>query len=170
MTRCRKQTGFTLLELIVVIGLVATLVAVGLDRLRFYQEAAEAAAAESTLVTLKSALLIRSAELNAANRWSELRQLPRHNPFELLEEKPGNYGGYLGAANGPGQWFFDEAEGSVVYRVARSETFLAADGGSEMRFHLVGRGVAGDAGNKGSIAYVSLRARTEYRWLNRLIR
>lgn len=170
MKRCHVQRGFTLLELIVVISLVAILVAVGLDRLRNYQELAEAAAAESNLAMLKSTLLIRSAELAAGNRWNELRRLPRHDPFELFADKPANFDGYLSRSSQPGRWYFDEVSASVVYRVERGEAFYASDGSREMRFNLVGRGAFGEASAGGAVAYVALRPQAEYRWFNRLIR
>jgi prepilin-type N-terminal cleavage/methylation domain-containing protein len=75
MPRKPPAPGFTLIELIVVVAVVAVLVGVGANRLAGYQEAAEAAAAESSFITLRSALHIRSAELIAANRWDELRRL-----------------------------------------------------------------------------------------------
>lgn len=165
-----QQRGFTLFELIVVICLVSTLATVAFDRLRYYQEAAEMAAAESNLQILKGALAIRSGELIAANRWAEFRQLARTNPFDWLEEKPANYGGVAGAGATPGKWYFDEAGRRVVYRVARGEGFTASDGGQEMRFILEGRDVSGRVVEGGGMASVRLRAEAEYRWQDRVFR
>lgn len=170
--RGRKgQLGFTLLELAVVIVLVSILAGIGLERLRFYQEAAEAAAVDNGISTLKTALHIRSAELISANRWEELRRLPQRNPFELLEEKPGNYGGaWQGTAAPAGQWYFDEAARQVVYRVARSERFLSEDGGKDIRFVVVGRNTSGQETARAGVAYVSLHPVGTYRWFDRMLR
>lgn len=170
MNRWRRPRGFTLIELIVVIAVVAILVGVGLNRLTGYQEAAEAAAAESNLSNLRSALHIRSAELIGKNRWDELARLAAQNPFDLLERPPANYGGALAEEAAGGYWYYDRRDGSVVYKVLRGEAFRAADGRPEMRFAVVGRNTAGQAVSGGGVAYVTLQARGDYRWLDRPIR
>ncbi len=170
MASMRTPRGFTLFELIVVVAVVAILVAVGANRLTGYQEAAEAATAESNLAMLRSALQIRSAEFIAANRWEELARLAGRNPFDLLESPPASYGGVLVAGAAEGRWYYDGGEGAVVYKVLRGERFSAADGSREMRFALVGRNTAGRAVQGGGVAYITLAARGEYRWLDRSIR
>lgn len=170
MRATRTQSGFTLLELALVIAIVSILAGLGLDRMRFYQEAAEAAAVDNGISTLKTALHIRSAELISANRWEELRSLPQRNPFDLMEQKPGNYGGVWQAGVAPGYWYFDEAARQVVYRVSRSERFVAEDGGKDIRFAAVGRNTAGQETALGGIAYVSLRPAGIYHWFDRALR
>ncbi|HZX33559.1 MAG TPA: type II secretion system protein [Rhodocyclaceae bacterium] len=170
MRERRGQSGFTLLELAVVIVVVSILAGIGLERLRFYQEAAEAAVVDNGISTLKTALHIRSAELISANRWEELRRLPQRNPFDLMEEKPGNYGGAWQVGAAPGYWYFDEAAQQVVYRVSRSERFLAEDGGKDIRFAAVGRNTAGQETAQAGVAYVSLRPVGIYRWFDHLLR
>lgn len=170
MERCRKSSGFTLFELVVVVCLVSILAGVAFERLRYYQEAAEATAVESNLSVLKNALHIRSAELISANRWDELQRLPQQNPFELLEEKPANYGGGWLPDGRAGQWYYDDAAKQVVYRVGSADSFSASDGKHEMRFAVIGRDASGKVAAGGSVAYVSLRPLSSYRWLERAIR
>lgn len=170
MPRKPPAPGFTLIELIVVVAVVAVLVGVGANRLAGYQEAAEAAAAESSFITLRSALHIRSAELIAANRWDELRRLAARNPFDILEQKPASYAGLLDGAAAPGRWYYDGREGAVVYKVQRDEHFGPPAAGGEMRFAVVGRNTAGQAVSGEGIAYVTLQARGEYRWYDRALR
>lgn len=170
MPASQRQRGFTLFELVVVAALVALLAAVAFERFRFYQEAAEAEAAQGSLAMLKTALYIRSAELISANRWQELQRLPKQNPFELLEEKPSNYGGLWLGSGASGQWYFDGAAKALVYRPARTDGFSAADGGKEMRFAVVGRNSSGQIVSGEGAAYVSLRPAAAYSWLGHTVR
>lgn len=181
----RRERGFTLLELTLVVCVVALLAAFALDRLRDLEEQAEAAAAEQTLLALKSALRIRSAELIFANRWEDLARLPQQNPFDLLEETPGNYrGDYAGGrgeggggAPGSGAWYFDGGAHEVIYALNRQAGFSAAfpgtqgaTGNPEMRFHPQGLDSLGKPvpeGGRTGVASVGLRARGEYVWLGR---
>jgi prepilin-type N-terminal cleavage/methylation domain-containing protein len=52
----RRSGGFTLIELIIVICLVAVFMAVALDRLRRYQESAEKSMVELTVASMQSGL------------------------------------------------------------------------------------------------------------------
>ncbi|HEY6720193.1 MAG TPA: prepilin-type N-terminal cleavage/methylation domain-containing protein, partial [Burkholderiales bacterium] len=61
--RLRAVSGLTLIELIVVVCIIALCAALLLDRLRFYQEAAEKAAMEYTVGAVKSALQLRVAAM-----------------------------------------------------------------------------------------------------------
>ena len=168
-TTPRYCRGFTLFELVVVIALVGVLATVALERFRGLQDAAEAAAAEANVAALRGALLIRSTELAAGNRWSEMADLRSQNPFLLLETLPGNY---AGEANGnwvPGNWYYVPVESAVLYAVRRSDAFVAGDGGQVMRFGLVGRNGAGARVEGQGVAYVSLLAAATYRWSGRTI-
>lgn len=166
----KGQTGFTLLELAVVIAVISVLAGIGLERLRFYQEAAEAAGVESSVSMLKTALHIRSAELISANRWADLSQLPQQNPFDLLEEKPGNYGGQWQGNAAAGQWYFDGSTRQVVYRVDRADHFAVTEGGKDIRLIVVGRNTAGQESISAGVAYVSLRPAGTYRWFDKVLR
>jgi prepilin-type N-terminal cleavage/methylation domain-containing protein len=113
------QRGFTLIELIVVIVIVCSLAAVGLDRLLGYQELAEKAAMEATAQNIKMGLQMRLAELLIANRQSEVAQLESENPLRWLQEGPANYRGEYREPVAPGNWYYDERERQLVYAVNR---------------------------------------------------
>ncbi len=59
----RSGRGLTLIELIVVICIIGVSAALLVDRLRFYQEAAEKAAMEYTVGAVKSALQLQVAAM-----------------------------------------------------------------------------------------------------------
>ena len=106
----------------------------------------------------------------AGNRWSALRALPDENPFDLLEERPANYGGAYRSNGEVGVWYYDAPEKSVVYRPRRINGFRAADGRPEVRFRLQGLGADGAPRRTDGVAAVVLRPEGEYRWLGRLLR
>ncbi len=112
-----RTRGFSLLELAVVAGVLAVLLAVLLNRLTFYQAAVERAQFEATLQTYKMALQIRLAELILERREAEARTLETGNPTVWMAEKPANYGGDYPASPQPGAWYFDPGTQELVYVV-----------------------------------------------------
>ena len=117
--RQRRTAGFSLLELVIVIGLVAVLATVAADRLTRMRGAAEKAAVESIIGAIRSAFGIRFAELIAKGRSAEIPQLVRTNPFELLADMPETYrGAFFGVDAGlfaPGDWYYDRRDNKLVY-------------------------------------------------------
>lgn len=165
----RPCHGFTLFELVVVIVLVSLLATAAFSRFRSLQDAAEAAAVDANVAALRAALLIRSTELAAGNRWSEMAALQRQNPFLLLETLPGNYAGESNENWMPGHWYYVPAESSVLYVVRQGSDFLGEADGKIIRFGLVGRNSLGRQVDGQGVAYVSLLAASTYRWNGRSI-
>ncbi|CAL62100.1 Conserved hypothetical protein [Herminiimonas arsenicoxydans] len=121
-TKCvDRQRGFTLLELMVVACVVAVLATVLLNRVRFYQKAAEKTAVEQTVGVLQSALQLRVASLILSNRLGEAADLAQQNPMLWLAQKPNNYAGeyfdQLPEGDVSGRWYFDLKERTLVYFV-----------------------------------------------------
>jgi prepilin-type N-terminal cleavage/methylation domain-containing protein len=91
--RRRCSPGFTLIELIIVICIVALCAGLLLERLRFYQEAAEKAAMEYNVGVVKSALQLRVAALLVRGEERKIESLARANPIDWLMEPPPGYRG-----------------------------------------------------------------------------
>ena len=125
--------GFSLLELVVSLTLVAVLVGVFLDRVMFYREQAEKSAMEQVANDLRSSVNLRVAELALDNRFAELAALPGQNPMELLARKPQNYLGVLDSARVQevvtGNWYFDITSKEVVYYIDSGRYFVPDDQG-----------------------------------------
>src|SRR5947199_8749437 len=85
--RCASP-GFTLIELIVVVCIVALCAALLLDRLRFYQEAAEKAVMEYTVATVKSALQLRVAVMLVRGEEKNIGALARAHAEDWWMEPP----------------------------------------------------------------------------------
>lgn len=123
-----RPAGFSLLEFMVVAGLLAILAGILLNRLSYYQEVAEKVNMDATVSTLRSALLLKVAEYMTAGRKIEYEQIAQENPIDWLEIKPPNY---VGAFNGAppdaaprGSWYFDKGEHTLVYQVNNGRYFV----------------------------------------------
>ena len=71
----RRQRGFTIFELVVVIVIASVLAIILLNRLWYYQEIAEKTAMEMTVMNMRSGLRLRIAELMMRDKMSEAGQL-----------------------------------------------------------------------------------------------
>lgn len=124
---CRRRQGFTLIELVVAIIIISTLAAVLLDRMLYYQEAAEKAALEQLVNTLRSALRLQIAERLLNRQGADIAALAGDNPINWLDAPPANY---LGERFDPapheiakGSWYFDLKDRHLVYVMTRGAHF-----------------------------------------------
>lgn len=135
----KRAQGFTLIELLVVIIIISTLGAVLLDRVLFYQEAAEKAAMEQLAGTLRSALHLQIADRFLKGKTADIAALGQDNPMDWLAEHPANY---LGVRFAPqagevakGNWYYDLKDRQLVYVVWRGEHFAPnKQGRKEVRY------------------------------------
>ncbi len=135
-----KHAGLTLIELIVVVCIIALCAVLLLDRLRFYQEAAEKAAMEYTVGSVKSALQLRVAAMLQRGEGKNIGSLARANPIEWLMEPPPGYRGEFRAPQPDvprGSWYFDATRKELVY-VPNLDSHLErlADGSKRLRFRV----------------------------------
>lgn len=122
-----RQTGFTLFELAVTLAIIGILVATLLSRVLTYQARAERAAMENVVGVLRSALGMKSAQLQAQGRAHEMSKLLTRNPMDLLAQKPANYVGDADTPQidkiSPGYWYFDRKDFLLVYIARTGATF-----------------------------------------------
>ena len=135
-----KHAGLTLVELIVVVCIVALCTVLLFERLRFYQEAAEKAAMEYTVGSVKSALQLRIAAMLLRGEGGNIGSLARANPVDWLIEPPPGYRGEFRAprpAVPRGSWYFDATRHELVY-VPNLDGHLErlADGSKQLRFRV----------------------------------
>jgi prepilin-type N-terminal cleavage/methylation domain-containing protein len=135
--------GFTLLELIVVISLVALLAGTLLSRIPYYQEQAEKTVVEQTTGALQSALVMRAGSLmmHGTASGKNLNALATDNPIDWLQQKPKNYAGEFydptPTTVTPGHWMFDLKSHELIYLPDHSEYFTPGkDGRKWLRFHV----------------------------------
>ena len=164
--------GFTLLEFGVAAIILGVVAAVLLDRLRYYQEAAEKAHMEYTVATLKSALRLHVSTLMVEGRMGECAKLARQNPVDWLQQKPADYSGEFDGAPPdsapPGGWYYDRVQRELVYRVRLGRHFVPGkDGRRQVRFRVavVYDEIQGGEGASGLlVSGVTLAAVEPYRW------
>jgi prepilin-type N-terminal cleavage/methylation domain-containing protein len=139
----KASRGFTLLELIIVIIIVAVLAGSLLSRIPYYQEQAEKTVVEQMAAAMQSALVMRYGSMMARGTATEkdLRALMDENPMNWLQQKPKNYAGefFDPAPNAvmPGQWMFDLKSRELIYVPDHNEYFTPGkDGRKWIRFHV----------------------------------
>jgi len=136
----RSGRGLTLIELIVVICIIGVSAALLLDRLRFYQEAAEKAAVEFTVGVVKSALQLQVAAMLLKGQGRNIDSLVNVNPVNWLMEPPPGYRGEFRAPQPTvprGSWYFDATRNELAY-VPNLDAHLErlADGSKRLRFRV----------------------------------
>lgn len=122
-----RAQGFSLLELVVVIGIIAVLLGFAIRKFEAMQVDAERVALEQVVAALRSANGIKVASYIARNDTAGIRALEGSNPMDRLAEKPNTYVGALPAADPAkiegGRWYFDTASKTLVYRVRFGDYF-----------------------------------------------
>jgi general secretion pathway protein G len=137
--RRRAAAGLTLIELAISIVIVLALVSVLLERLLYYQEAAEKARVELEIVKLKVALQARIGALIAEHKVVNYAALARENPVQWLDEPMPGYRGEVGPAQAQlmegGAWYFERDSAQLVYAV-NSGRYFAPDSAGRKRIRL----------------------------------
>jgi general secretion pathway protein G len=143
----RRQTpnsGFTLLELIVVILIISVLVGLFINRALEYQEQAEKTAMQQVEGAIQSALMLQYGQIKTRGKSSDIAALTEINPIELLQKKPPNYSGEFfdptQSQLGAGNWAFDLKSHELVYAPRNAAHFKPGkDGNKWIRFHVLAR-------------------------------
>ncbi|HKO88811.1 MAG TPA: prepilin-type N-terminal cleavage/methylation domain-containing protein [Burkholderiales bacterium] len=121
----RRVTGFTLVELVAVVVLIAVLAAVMLKTFVDYAEAAEKSAMEQVASSVRAGLHMRVAGMIALSADAPIAGLAKQNPMDWLAEKPHIYVGKIhGVAPPelapPRSWYYDTRAHELVYRPSRT--------------------------------------------------
>lgn len=167
--------GFTLLELITVISIVAILAGMFLSRIPYYQEQAEKTVMEQMAGAIQSSLVMRYGSLMTHGATSEknLSALATDNPINWLQQKPKNFAGEFydptPKAVAPGNWMFDLKSHELIYVLDRSEYFTPGkDGQKWVRFHvrLEYEPPVGAPTGKKALTSTLFEPTETYRWFN----
>ena len=117
----RSSAGFSLLELVVVIAIISTLVAVAINRLLPYIDEAERVAVLSVEGQLRSTLMMEAAQRIVRGQSASLSELEGANPVKFLLEPPKNYVGerlQREIEQSPTRrWYYEQDRRRLVYRL-----------------------------------------------------
>lgn len=122
----KKQLGFTLLELVIVIVIISILALFAIDRVFAIRAAAERSSVQQLVGTIKSALGLEVAQLALAGNMNGVAKLDKSNPLDLLSQKPNNYIGEKQNVKKTGVWYFDKKQKMLIYNVNYSENFTSS--------------------------------------------
>lgn len=132
MVAARHSRGFTLLELVVIVVIVAILSGFALDRLLPLVGRAQRAAFLDVQREVQSSLFLAAAERITSGETATIPELAAGNPMALLLAPPPNYVGVRAVAGEEdvprASWYFDSGTGRLAYRVGRYTRFAAHDG------------------------------------------
>jgi prepilin-type N-terminal cleavage/methylation domain-containing protein len=165
----RKSGGFSLVELIVVIVIVAILATVLLDRAWVYQEQAEKAAMEEVAGVIQSALVMKYGHLMIRGAGPEIAALAVDNPINWLAKAPLNYTGEFydppPESVTPGNWFFDLKSRELIYVPERTNYFdPGAEGPKWVRYRVKLMYEAGSGATDKVLSSVLFEPIIKYHW------
>lgn len=134
--------GFSLFELVVVIGIVSVLMGIFMGRVIYYQEQAEKTAMEGVASAIQSALIIQYGRILTHGKGSDVEWLAKDNPMNWLQQKLDNYAGEIYAPTPldvePGSWVFDLTSRDLIYVPRITNNFKPGkDGNQWVRYHVV---------------------------------
>ena len=169
MSPPEKQTGFTLLELAIVILLIGIVASIFLNRMQRYQELAEKTVVEATVANMRSGLRYRVAELMMNGRMNEMVSLSRENPMSWLKAPPSNYLGQLSQPQQkripPGSWYFDQAQHDLVYLPEHARYFKPGpDGQKAIHFRVIASTRKQATNDSDRVEGISLAPVASYDW------
>lgn len=129
--RWARNAGFTLLELTIVVLVILVLFLAALNELLPLRARVERSEVLVTVGSMRRALGYEMARRVLEEPAGGPEALVGSNPVLWLATPPRNYVGELtgeaAAAVAPGSWYFDPAEGVLVYRVEHEDGFTGKD-------------------------------------------
>jgi hypothetical protein len=176
MRTWRDQGGSVRLETIVAVVIIASLSAVLLDRLLYYEEYAEKTVTELTITNMRTGLNLRKAEMMLASAQGTPLGILGDNPMGWLPAPAPNYtgefAGHAPDAVGDGIWYFDRGARELAYRPNLARHFVPGpDGHAEVRVKverrrpaLIATAEAGAATRAAPWEGVALVLARPYRW------
>ncbi len=131
----RRQQGFTLIEMVIVITIMVMLIAASLNRLENYQEQAEKTAMVEVAGTIQNALLMQFGRMMVRGQEAKIGTLESDNPMTWLARMPTNYAGEFSDPRldelPGGNWAFDIKAHELIYVPERTDSFVPGKDGKK---------------------------------------
>ena len=160
-----KQKGFTLLELVICLLVVAILYGVLAGRLNRIAESAERAAVYGMLGQVRQQINLRLAKFYIEGSPGKAKDLLHENPFEWISPLPKQYDGEVKETLIEGRWYFDQALNQLVYRVQRNKNLkIEGENQRNLRFVLKLNGRSADNQKNGAVYSITIQAVRPFDW------
>ncbi len=166
----KKQHGFSLFELVVVVLLVGIFMIFAIDRMLRLQIEAERVSVQQVIASLKSAVNLQAAEMVVSKGINAIKTLENTNPMNYLQELPNNY---LGAKNDRqagdyllASWYYDPLLSILVYKVKNINYFVSSLSGTpriRLKVEAIYNEEVSNSGNK-KVRGISLNRMEDYSW------
>jgi len=128
----RLDRPLSRLELAVLVIVIAICVTWLLERLAYLEAVAEARSLDLSVQNIRTGIMVNVATRLLEGDNEGIASLSGANPVGTVIEPPPGYIGALRQANPayiqPGQWYFDEEQESLVYRIVNVGYFAEPDG------------------------------------------
>ena len=165
----RGSNASSVLESAVVVALIGVFAGLLLERLVYYQEAAEKAVMELEANTLKLALQVHIGDLIARNEALDYAQIARENPMRWIDRPPVKYRGeFYGDVSEDlpkGSWYFDRSNAELVYLLDLDRNFRPSMGGrARVRWHVKMVRPVGVAAKDSMVVGLQLVPVEPYQW------
>jgi len=166
LTARLRPRGFSLLESVVSLVLIGVCAGLLLERLAYYQEAAEKAIMELEVNKLKLALQVHIGDLIARNQPVDYVRIARENPMLWLDRPAAGYRGeFAGDASDlpKGSWYFNRSSAELVYLLNQDRNFQPkSDGRALVRWRV--KTVRPAAAADGTVIGLQLAPAEPYSW------
>ena len=170
--RDRRGRDYSLVELVAAGVILATVLAVFLHQVRYYQEQAERSAVQSTVAALQSALAMRAMGILLMGNPDQIGRLEQENPMDWLAQQPSNYAGVfygqpLERIPGGG-WYFDRSGPALVYQVWRTGHFESGGAAkADIHFRVIAEyGNLGPGTSAQGLKRLRIAPAEPYRWFD----
>jgi len=124
--RC-KNTGFSLLEIIVVVVIISILFGLAIDHLFKWRISAEKAGVQKLVSQMRSAISLQVTKYYVKGRLGDVLNLVGTNPLVYVIELPSTYSGEFKRPDlntlQPGNWLYDTSKKILIYRVRYPKNF-----------------------------------------------
>ena len=166
----KKQHGFTLFELIVVVLLVGVFLSFAIDRMLRIQVDAERVSVQQTIAALKSAINLQAAEMIVKQGLNSVTVLENTNPINYLQKSPYNYLGLKSdqeVAYYPlASWYYDPQQKMLVYKVKNTRYFSSSQSGTSrirLKVAAIYQNGSGQQENN-AVRGISVKSMDDYFW------
>jgi prepilin-type N-terminal cleavage/methylation domain-containing protein len=134
-----RISGFTLVELLVVISIISILSGLLFKRVLLYQEMAEKAAMQQVVGAMQTALVLQYGHRLTLGMGSAINNISKENPVDWLAQKPENYAGEFASLTPEsmesGRWAYETKKHELIYMPEHNEFFVPdSEGNKWIRF------------------------------------